>query len=148
MNQLLIPAARRMMHQSDKYSPSWVVPDFHHAGWEIYLESNEDKQFDRLLITVPYKPRTTGKHSQCNRANGFIRQISRHTAIDFDVLKIYFKRKAIKRGYPAKTDPDGELQPLSESAINTVQAGYLISEIEQFARENDMHLIEDSLDLL
>lgn len=150
MNEILILAAKRACNRANLYFPSWEVPHVARDAWQYYLQSQEEKgiEFDRLLISRPFKPRSTGKYSQCNRVNGFIRQIARHTDIDFDVLKIYFKRKAVKRGYPAKTDPDGELQPLSEKHINTVQAGYLNGVIEQFADENNIHLIEDGLDLL
>ena len=147
MNEILIPAARRFTNNS-KFIPSWLIPEFQRDGWELYLESNKDKQFDRLLIRVPSKPRTTGKFSQNHRINGFIQQICKSTTMDFDVMKYYFKKKAIKRGYPAKTDPEGDFIPDSESTINTIQAGHLIDEIEQFAAENGIHLIEDGLDLL
>ena len=146
MNEILIPAAKRMLR--DISSPSWIIPEFSMDGWRLYLESNKDKQFDRLLIKIPSRPRTTGKHSQCNRVNGFVQQICKQKGLDFDVLKYYLKKKAIGRGYPFKTDPEGEAAPDSESTINTVQAGYLIETIEQFAAENSIHLVEDVLDLI
>lgn len=148
MNQLLIPAARRVIHPADKYSPSWVIPDFAKDGWALYLEDNGNKNYDRLDIRVPSRPRTTGKFSQNHRINGFIQQICKQKGLDFNVMKYYFKKKAISRGYPAKTDPEGEFIPDSEATINTVQASYLIETIEQFSAENGIHLIEDGLDLL
>ena len=148
MNEVLILAAKRVV--VDKYSPSWIVPHVARDAWQYYLQSQEEKgiEYDRLLIKRPYKPRSTGRFSQNHRINGFIQQVCKSTAMDFDVMKYYFKKKAISRGYPFKTDPEGSAVPDSESTINTIQAGYLIDEIEQFAAENGIYLQEDTLDLL
>lgn len=100
----------------------------------------------------PFRPRTTGKKSQQNRINGFIRQICMWTGNDFDDVKMYCKKRAMRRGYPAKKDADGNIVvslqdgepiPESESKISVEEAGYLIEEIEQLAAELEISLKEE-----
>ncbi len=96
----------------------------------------------KLILGKHYRKRTTGKDSQNHRINGFIQQICEDTGNDFDTIKYYFKRKAIRRGYPSKTDPEGEAVPVSEAILTTIEAAYLIDEIEQYAAENSILLYE------
>lgn len=107
--------------------------------------------FMRCQFSAPYKPRTTGKASQNHRINGFLMQICNETGNDFDDLKMYCKKRAIRRGYPVKVDGQGypiisletgDYIPESESKIDTVQASYLIEEIEQLASELGITLAE------
>ncbi len=148
MNQLLIPVARRVCNVANKFSPSWVIPGFQRDGWELYLESNKDKQFDRLLIRVPSKPRTTGKFSQNHHINGHCQQIAHSTGNDFDTIKMMMKYGAISENYPMDTAPDERAIPWSETRINTVQAKILIDYIHRWAVENGIILIEDELGIL
>ena len=97
----------------------------------------------RITIAPPYKKRTTGNRSQNHCINGWIQIIASETGNDFHYLKYILKCKAITRGYPIKHDDDGKELidiegnpiPESEANINTVQAGYLIEEIQQLAAE-------------
>ena len=90
-----------------------------------------------------YKPRTTGKKSQCNHINGHVRQISMMTGNDYYTVKHIMKKGAFSMGYPFDTDPnDGEEIPWSEARIDTNQAAILIKSIHQFADENGFKLIE------
>lgn len=111
--------------------------------WHM-LDQARERKIDGFDVTIrtPTKPRTTGWRSQNHRINGFIQQISMYSGMDFETLKVYFKKKALTRGYPFETDPDGDAVPYSEARIDTVQASYLINEIEQFAAENDITLKE------
>jgi hypothetical protein len=88
------------------------------------------------------KPRTTGERSQNHRINGHIQVICMENGEDFYFMKEWLKYKAIRRGYPFDTAPDGTVIPWSESRIDTVQAGYLCDEINQFAAERGIILPE------
>jgi len=140
MNEIIIPATKRIIKH--KFYPCWEIPEFCRSGWELYLKSRTS-EWDKLIIKKPFKQRTTGKHSQNHHINGHIQQICMKTGNDFDTLKHYFKRKAVERGYPFETDPEGDIVPLSESKISTQEATILIETIHQFAAENDIYLIEE-----
>jgi len=149
MNEILVPAARRLETES-KFYLAYELPAFVRDYYWLFVEQQEEKNihFDKLKISKPFKARTTGKHSQCNHINGHIAQIANITGMDFDTLKLYFKRLAIKRKYPFDTAPDGKAEPWSERRIDTTQAGYLIDEIHQWADENDIRLKEDDFGIL
>ena len=149
MREILIPAARRLETNSKLYL-AYELPEFARDFYWHMVDQHEEKgiHFERLKISKPMKPRTTGEKSQNHHINGHIQQLCVETGMDFDVLKYYFKKKAISRGYPFDTDPDGEAVPWSESRISTEQAGYLIDTIHQFADENDIYLKEDDFGIL
>lgn len=97
-----------------------------------------------VTLQTPQQPRTVGERSQNHAINGYIQQICKETGNDFDDVKMYVKRKAIRRGYPMKRDEngnvvyslvDGQPIPESEARISTVEAGYLIDEIIHLAAE-------------
>lgn len=117
------------------------------------LQRAAEKHGGYLSVTLelPKRPRSTGQHSQNHRINGFIQQICAETGNDFDDVKMYCKRKALRRGYPVKTDAKGnplysiqtgEVIPESESKIDVQAAGLLIEEIEQLAAELGIMLEE------
>ena len=145
MNEILIPAAKRMLR--DISSPSWIIPDFSMDGWRLYLESNKDKAYDRLLIRVPSKPRTTVKFSQNHHLNGHCQQIAQKTGNNFDSVKYSMKYEAISEGYPFDTIGKVVI-PWSETRIDTMQAKILIDLIHRWAAENGIFLVEDELGLL
>ena len=149
MREILIPAARRLETNSKLYL-AYELPEFARDFYWHMVDQHEGKgiHFERLKISKPFRPRSTGKHSQNHRINGFIQQICMLTGMDFDVMKYYFKKKAIRRGYPFKTDPDGEAVPDSEADISVEQAMALNDEIEQFAAEHDIYLKEDDFGIL
>jgi hypothetical protein len=103
-----------------------------------------------LTISTPHKARTTGYKSQNHAINGYIQQIANETGEDFGVIKLYCKMRAVKRGYPLmERNGDlvyskftGEVLPESEAYISTVEAGYLIDEIQQVASEAGIVLEE------
>lgn len=108
---------------------------------ESQLGPIQDKQI-RVTIKKPGRPRTTGERSQNHAINGYCGQIAKETGQDFDTVKMAMKKMAIGRGYPFRTEKlTGETIPFSETEINTVQAGYLIDTIYQFANEYQIRLI-------
>ncbi len=149
MRELLVPAVQRVIPTYTDGSPLYSeihynVPDWARKYWQMWAEQQAEKNqsYDRLYILQPFRPRTTGKHSQCNHINGHVRQVCYETGDDFDTLKTYFKRHAIKRGYPYDTDRDGIAVPWSEARISTVHAAALLDELHQWADEHDFKLIE------
>ena len=111
-------------------------------------EYNKKKPaYYKLTIEPPFKPRTTGWKSQNHRINGFIQQIAMATGNSFSAVKERMKELAIDRGYPIEILPDGSIKPKSESEISTIEAGYLIDTIEQFAAEWGIELVEDDGDV-
>jgi len=149
MTEIIIPAAKRLKAETNNIM-CYQIPEFVLDYYLLFVEQQEEKNihFDKLKISKPFKQRTTGKHSQNHHINGHIAQIANITGMDFDTLKSYFKRLAIKRKYPFDTAPDGEAEPWSERRIDTTQAGYLIDEIHQFADENNITLKEDGFGIL
>lgn len=149
MREILIPAARRLKTNSRLYL-SYEIPPFIRDYYWYLVQQHEEKgiHFEKLKISKPFKARTTGEKSQNHHINGHIQQLSVQTGMDFDILKYYFKRKAIGRGYPFDTDPDGEPIPWSETRIDITQAGYLIDTIHQFADENGYWLKEDDFGIM
>lgn len=108
------------------------------------LCKRKHNNFVSLTFAVPYKKRTTGKHSQNSCIHGYAQTIANFCGDDVESIKMYCKKKAVRRGYPVKLDDWGEIiyskldgEPIPESSahVNTVQAGYLIEELQQLAAE-------------
>lgn len=147
MKELLIPAAKRICNKANLYRPSWEIPHIYRTGWDIYLRDNQDKMYDRLLITVPFKPRSTGKGSQNHHVNSHIQDIAHSTGNNFDSVKMAMKTMAISEGYPFDT-VSGVVVPWSETRLDTVQCAILITFIHRWADENGIAVREDGLGLL
>lgn len=104
----------------------------------------------QVTFQPPFRPRSTGKGSQCNRFNGFVAQICVATNDDFDRLKVELKQKAISRGYPFDmvyyTTPDGIMVEMgiakSESRASVEDESILIAVVEQDAAEKGVVLQE------
>ena len=99
-----------------------------------------------------YRSRTIGKDSQNHRLNGFVSQFCNATGNDFADIKLYVKRKAMRRGLPAKTGNNGEIiyskvdgepLPMSEADMDTVQCSWVIEEIQQLSAEEGIILKEE-----
>jgi len=149
MNEIVIPAARRLKTESKSYL-AYEIPDFVRDYYWMFVTQQDEKNihYEKLKITKPFKPRSTGKHSQNHHANGHVQQLCVQTGIDFEVMKYYTKKLAISRGYPFDTAPDGAVIPWSETRIDTTQCGYWIEAIHQFAAEHDYWLKEDDFGVL
>ncbi len=96
----------------------------------------------RLMLSPPFKHRSTGEKSQNHHLNGHCQQISNYSGEDFDIVKKHIKRIAIKYGYPTYTDIFGELQPKSETEIDTTECGYAIEASHEVAALLDIKLKE------
>lgn len=137
------------------------LPD--HLCFEVKL--NDQAQFLTLLqfckerhnnyikvtLQPPSKPRTTGPKSQNNRIHGFAQQIANYTGDDIESIKLICKERALSRGYPVKKDEKDNViislvtrKPIPESSsdISTIEAGYLIDELERLAAELEIILEE------
>lgn len=110
------------------------------------LDKCENKHNGYVSITfaVPYKKRTSGRHSQNNYIHAIAQDIADYTGEEMERIKTYCKKRAMRRGYPPKRDEqgnviisplDGEPIPESSGKVNTVEAGYLIEELEQLSAE-------------
>jgi hypothetical protein len=130
---------------------SFDLPVEYHAEYAgLVSKCKKDDLYD-LELTKPVKRRTTGAFSQNHRANSHIAQICEETGNDFSDLKCFLKRRAFRRGLPFMTRKDGSIvyslidgepMPISESKMTTVECGYFIDEINQFAAELGISLRE------
>lgn len=114
------------------------IPDDYKQTFHDIIEYCIDKRggYMRLILSPPFKHRSTGENSQNHHINGHVTQIANSTGESFDYIKDYAKREAFKRGYPKRITKLGETVPVSEIDIDSTQAGYLIEEL---------HLIADFL---
>lgn len=115
--------------------PSELIGKFKH-------EFRQLPEYCIVKIARPRQRRTTGDLSQNHHINGHVSQIAEETGNDFDDVKQEAKLRAIKRGYPFDTLPNGWIIPKSETEIDTIQAGFLIEELHQIAAELGIYLRE------
>lgn len=117
------------------------------------LCENKHGGYVSVTFAAPYKKRTKGKKSQNNCIHGYAKILADYTGETTERIKDFCKKRAFRRGYPAKVDGDGDIiyspidgEPIPESTanINTVQAGYLIEEMKLLAAELDI-LLPDSV---
>jgi len=122
------------------------IPDEYRQSFDNMIKYCNEKRggYMRLVLSPPFKHRSTGERSQNHHINGHCQQIANETGEDFDVIKLHAKRMAIKRGYPVKVNIFGETVPLSETEIDTEQAGYLIEALHEIAAFLDIKLQEVS----
>lgn len=144
---IIIPATKRVRTGFDDIITVEIPEMFRHSVWglchDAALKSND---FLQVRLGLPRRPRTTGWNSQNHHINGHIQQITIETGNSFSAVKERMKELAIDRGYPIETLPDGSVKPQSEAELDTVQAGYLIDTIHQFAAEWGIKLIEEDED--
>ena len=101
----------------------------------------------KLIVRVSrwYKPRTTGYRSQNTRIHGFAQQCLAALGwegVTLEQFIYWMKHRARSRGFPFHVFPDGLAAPASERDCDTVDASYLIDEIEQFAAANGIRLLQ------
>ena len=120
------------------------IPDDYKQTFNDMIKYCNEKRggYMRLILSPPFKHRSTGENSQNHHINGHVTQISNYTGEDFDYIKNYAKRKAIKRGYPVKVTKLGETVTVSETEIDSTQAGYLIDTLHEIADFLDIKLKE------
>ncbi len=136
-----MPAVLRLRTGS-RAAVSFEVPEMFRGQLWAMVEKAKTEYY-QVKISRPKRPRTTGDKSQNHHINGHCQQIANETGNSFAVVKEYMKRAAIDRNYPIETLPDGSVMPRSEADIDTVEAGYLIDTIHQFADEWQIRLIEE-----
>lgn len=99
----------------------------------------------------PFRPRRTGYRSGSAHFHGHCQSISDDTGNDFEDVKLYLKRRAMRRGYPAQTTKDGKIRyslvdglplPQSEAKASIEQENMLIEEAHQLGAELGVTLIE------
>ena len=92
MRELIITAARRLETKSPLYL-AYELPDFVRDYYWHMVKQHEERgiYFEKLRISQPFKPRTTGDKSQNHHINGHIQQLCVQTGMDFDILKYYLK---------------------------------------------------------
>jgi len=151
MNEVILPAVRRIETLRPNVISFEVLSEnqLHALNRLFYKQEHQKKNnYYQVRIKPPFRPRTTGKNSQCNRFNGGIQLICQETGNDFYDVKMYLKRKAIARGYPMQVDEkgnivysliDGEPVPISESEASIEEAKLLIDELEELMSQFDIH---------
>ena len=140
-----LPAVQQLITGSPA-AVSFELPVKYRATWEKMVENAKTNQWN-VKISRPKRPRTTGWKSQNHHINGHCQQIAMETGNSFTAVKERMKELAIGRGYPKETLVDGSVKPKSEADIDTVEAGYLIDTIHQFADEWNIRLIEEDEDV-
>jgi hypothetical protein len=141
MKDVIFQADRVTTGHRDKVC--FKLPDeLNELVWHFIRQVEVANQRFVIRLSTPRKHRTTGQFSQSHHLNGHVQQIAMDTGNDFTTVKETAKDRAIKRGYPFITTLDGKVRPLSETEIDTVQAGYLIDELHQLAAELNIRLRE------
>ena len=109
----------------------------------VELCESKHGSYIKLELSPPYRARSTGLGSQNSKIWAMIQQIANYTGYDITDVEEYCKLRAVKRGYPYKTNPlTGAIKPASMTTINTVEASYLIEELYQIASELELLLEE------
>lgn len=121
------------------------IPDKFKQTFRDVLSYCDEKRggYVRVQISPPFKHRSTGEKSSNHHINGHVQQISNETGEEFDVIKTYAKKKAVKYGYPIRTDLFGNAVPISETEIDDEQASFLIDALHEMAAFLDITLIEE-----
>ena len=105
----------------------------------------QDKHNDFVKVTVkpPYKPRTTGAHSQNHHLNGHIVQICNVQGSNYEVIKYCVKMIAVENlEYPFETIA-GHIVPKPESECDTEECSKLIEASHMLAAQLGIILREE-----
>lgn len=131
---------------------AFEIPENREAEYAALILKGQPSDLYDVTISTLRRRRTTGWKSQNHATNGFCQQIANETGNDFGDVKMFAKRRAIARGLPLMTRPngdlvyslvDGEPLPISESDMDTIQCGYVIDELKILAGELGITLRED-----
>jgi hypothetical protein len=111
------------------------LPSIALDAWAVLRGKLQKQRVAQVYVKIGYprKPRTTGDESQNHHLNGHIAQLCQYTGDEFDDIKMEIKRRAIKRGYPFRTDSFGNVVPQSEADSSTVECALLIEEAHDVA---------------
>jgi len=143
-----LPAAHVESPRADRVTI--LIPEDRREEWLILAGKKTVRASRQLYVKLggPRRPRTTGWKSHGHAINGYCQQICEHTGEDFADVKLYAKRKAMRRGLPAKevdgkivySRNDGEPMPISEADMDTEQASWVIEELQIIADELGIEL--------
>ena len=111
------------------------LPAVAEDAWAALVQRLQKKRVYQVYLKMDYprRPRTTGDLSQNHHLNGHIAQIIKVTGDEFDDCKAEIKGRALKRGYPFRTDSWGNVVPQSEADCSTVECAMLIEEAHDLA---------------
>ena len=146
-----IPRAVRLQTGTSRVV-SFEIPRLYEAEYRDLVRKAPDPTRLDLEISIPSRPRTTGRYSQGNHFNGHVQQICTETGNDFSDVKLYLKRRAFKRGLRFATKPDGSILysltdleplPISESDMTTEECAACIEEAHELAAEYGIVLREE-----
>lgn len=149
MKKLKLPNAKRI-HTGNIAIVSFEIPRIYQAEYRELVKKSPD-HLD-LELSIPGKPRSIGPYSQNHHFNGHVQQICSETGNEFDDVKLYIKRAAMKRGLRYKTKPNGDIvyslidldpMPISESDMTVEECGWCIEEAHILAAELGIILHED-----
>ena len=102
----------------------------------VELCEKKHGNYIKLEMSPPYPARSTGKLSQNNLIWKLITAIVEYTGNDVEDVEEWVKLKAVRRGYPTKTNPlTGQIKTLYITEIDSVEEGYLIEEMYQLCEE-------------
>jgi hypothetical protein len=122
-----------------------------------FFKAGKERHGDNYLVKIshPRKRRTTGELSQNHRIAFLCNIIAAENAYEgyttYQAVKDLAKLRAIKRGYPYRWSTawiDGKEIPIvcpkHEDELDTIEASYLIDELEMMAAEKgiDIDIIE------
>ena len=159
MKEIILPAVERYhTGKPDLIAFKVINPEQQIAIAQLVryqeIERKKKSNYYHVRIKLPFRPRSTGKNSQCNRFNGGIQVICKEIGYDFDDLKMYIKRRALKRGYPFLKDNNdnivfsliaAEPVPLQERYASVEDAILLNEELNQVAAEMGIILWDEEL---
>lgn len=151
MKSFKLPGARRLKTGTSQIV-SFEIPRIYEPAYRELVRRAPDPDRLDLVIAIPSKKRSTGRYSQSAHFNGHVQQIAQHTGNDFEDVKIYIKRQALKRGLRFKTKPNGDIvyslidlspMPISETEMTTEECAMCIEECHALAADMGIALIEE-----
>jgi hypothetical protein len=149
MEKLKLPNAPRIETGTPEIA-SFKIPRIYQPEYRELVRVSPERL--DLELSVHRKPRSTGRYSQGNHLNGHITQICKWTGNEFDDVKLYVKRAAMKHGLRYKTKPNGDIvyslvdmepMPISEADMTSEECGWCIEEAHILAAELGIVLIEE-----
>jgi hypothetical protein len=146
MSDLTIPAAKvcKATKDSTEYA-IYRLPDIfkdHYWAMVKHLEK-QGVVYHKVKVGRPFKPRSTGKHSQGNHFNGHVAQLANELGYGFFTMKMYVKRQAIALGWPYETGPDGAEEPYSETDVSSEEINAGIEMCHILATQAGINLVEE-----
>lgn len=149
MTKFKLPNAKRIKTGTLEIT-SFYVPRIYQAEYrELVLKSPD--QLD-LELSLHKKMRSIGPYSQGNHFNGHVQQICAETGNEFNDVKLYIKKQAMKRGLRYKTRDSGEIiyslidlepMPISEAEMTSEECSWCIEEAHILAAELGITLHEE-----